>query len=324
MPGINLAIKLFFFFLHTMYQFRLGTNMYLRRKINMGTKDSFQFKAGEKIKTLAQANPGHIVKPLINAGTVIEVGGPPLNLMDFDIGSGTALLHLYRSTIDYEKMDHCVGRLTSRGSYDEFMRCYKIMAKLLDKFHYRFTPEKRRVIASETGVLTGPSAFVKVSSDGRTCYPWLLLSASYPTLARIVTDGRNYARVEDQMEDLRLLQKYAASSREFCVKRLCLLYYDTRYIDEVASDYEDHPSHEVSVGENKIYLSSRHSQEEKNLSLGGRFGDTLYRLKPNVEPRTPVLTEFAEETESIGKEILSRVLKGCRGIVLATLYLFKP
>ena len=173
--------------------------------------------------------------------------------------------------------------------------------------------------------MTGPGSFLKVSSDGKSDCRWLLLSSSCPTLAKIIANGERYERVEDQLEDLKRLQEYAALSRDLCLKRLSLLYYNTRSIEEVGFQSLDFPVH--SIDSKRVCLLSNAGSRKWNYFRGGKFGDIFYSLRPGKPPPavSPALTGFADdEAEAMGREILPSVLNDCHGVVLEPWFQFQP
>ena len=178
-------------------------------------------------------------------------------------------------------------------------------SSMLDReFLYNFSASQKKLIKRETGCMIGSGAFLKITTDDWTRWPYLLLFSGSPALSAIISDGSRYRTAADQLHDLEMAQEYAKRSRKLCLLRLGKLFYNVDIIDDGFFHYGDYPCHTIDTANQKIYLTSKPSMERKNLFLGGRFGDIIFSPRPGREDdiTTPVLTGFEDGTEKEGRE----------------------
>lgn len=295
----------------------------------MKIKEIENICAGGKIQELGLVNPGCAVTPLADGGAVIEAGKAPLNLVGLDLGLGTVVVRMYRCPIGdaYDRLEQIAEILATPGSQKRFLRTYKDLSAILDtKFICPFTPTQKRLIKRETGCIIGNGSFLKISTDDKERYPYLLLFSGSPALSRIISDGSRYQTSADQLHDFEAAQEYARRSRKLCLLRLGKFFYDTDVLEDAFFHYTDYPYHTIDTANQKIYLASKPSIERKNLFLGGKFGDIVFGPQPGKEDdiTTPVLNGFESGTEEKGWKIIPKVLRNCRGVVLRSTYSYRP
>lgn len=295
----------------------------------MKTKEIENIGVGGRIQELSLANPGCAVTPLVNGGAIIEVGKTPLNLADLDLGLGTTVVRMYRCPIgdDYDRLEQIAEKLADPGAQKQFLRAYKELSSMLDReFLYNFSASQKKLIKRETGCMIGSGAFLKITTDDWTRWPYLLLFSGSPALSAIISDGSRYRTAADQLHDLEMAQEYAKRSRKLCLLRLGKLFYNVDIIDDGFFHYGDYPCHTIDTANQKIYLTSKPSMERKNLFLGGRFGDIIFSPRPGREEdiTTPVLTGFEDGAEKEGRKIIPNVIRNCRGVALRSTYSYCP
>ena len=278
---------------------------------------------------IQEPEQGCVVSPLVNGGTVIEAGKAPLNLTGLDLGLGTTVVRMYRCPIGdaYDRLEQIAKMLSDPGSQKRFLRAYKELSAMLDaEFISPFTPAQKKLIKRETGCIIGNGSFLKISTDDKERYPYLLLFSGSPALSRIISDGSRYRTAADQLHDFEMAQKYARRSRKLCLLRLGKSFYNTDVLDDAFFHYTDYPYHTIDTASQRIYLASKPSMERKNLFLGGRFGDIIFGPRPGREDdiTTPVLTGFENGTEEKGRKIIQNVIRNCRGVALRSTYGYRP
>ena len=191
----------------------------------MKIKENENICVGERIWSLEQENPGCVVSPLANGGAIIETEGveDSLTLTGLDLGLGTTVVRMYRCPIGdaYDRLEQIAKMLSDPGSQKRFLRAYKELSAMLDaEFISPFTPAQKKLIKRETGCIIGNGSFLKISTDDKERYPYLLLFSGSPALSKIISDGSRYQTASDQLHDFEMAQKYARRSRKLCLLRL--------------------------------------------------------------------------------------------------------
>ncbi len=199
---------------------------------------------------IQEPEQGCVVSPLVNGGTVIEAGKAPLNLTGLDLGLGTTVVRMYRCPIGdaYDRLEQIAKMLSDPGSQKRFLRAYKELSAMLDaEFISPFTPAQKKLIKRETGCIIGNGSFLKISTDDKERYPYLLLFSGSPALSKIISDGSRYQTASDQLHDFEMAQKYARRSRKLCLLRLGKSFYNTDVLDDAFFHYTDYPYHTIET-----------------------------------------------------------------------------